>query len=102
VTLQSIPKEKRKLLPPPFVVAAEVTITQGHELALKHLAPDDPDRLVLCAYCDRMQQLEPEAKTAFIMDELRYVRVRTTWDKTHSMLEIGFGPLCEELTKRWF
>ena len=100
--LKSIPRETKKDLPPPFAMVAEALISEAHEMGCKHLPAENPDRLHLSLFYNRMMECEPTERICLIMEGLRFVRARNTWDKKFSMIEIGLSPIAAESTKLWF
>ena len=89
----SLPKEDRKELPQPFIVAAEALVTSCATLASEKLDDANLDRRRIVQYADLINGMGEEDRQAKLLEDWRYVRTKGTWDRTTAIIEIGLGPL---------
>ena len=105
--LMELPKGARKGGYPPFVLVVEATLdTTRLLIADKNIPIEDEITVAYTNYMEPFNRIvNPEDKIKFLLQDWRYMRFRTTWNKSKLMAEIGLAPLAstraQALLRAW-
>jgi hypothetical protein len=103
---KSMQKSDRRQKFPPFVLVVEATLDTTKQLIIDETLPDQhPLVVAYTGYTMDTDGLEVEAKIKFLLQDWRFMRYRTTWNKQRLMCEIGLAPLAsskaQALCRAW-
>jgi hypothetical protein len=97
--IQLIPKHERKATLPPYLLVADSCFTIGKKIALEDYDSEHAVHRAFAAYSDYLDQLDPPARAAALMEDWRYARFRTTHTASRSLLEIGVSPIASQYAR---
>jgi hypothetical protein len=99
--MQLASPDQREKAFPTFVIVWLCIEHWASKLAIQFLQPEDPDRLDVCRYSDEILKLNLEQKAEFVLSQVRYARLRGTFAKRLSIIEVGTTCLAPESVKVW-
>jgi hypothetical protein len=93
--------EERDAAYPTHVLVWRHVVIFAKKATEMHLDQQDPDRLHVCRYADDLERLSGETQAEFIADQIRYCRLRSTYAKRFTMLEVGVACMAPESARLW-
>jgi hypothetical protein len=91
---------------PPFILVVEATMDTTKQLIQDECLPDEhPLARAYTDYTSDIEGMDVTAKIKFLLQDWRFMRYRTTWNKQRLMCEIGLAPLAsakaQALCRAW-
>ena len=95
-------KEERRECPQPFIVAGEALVQAAADMASAKLESSSNVLQRITAYASALDMMAEDEKAETLLQDFRYVRQRSTWEKGSAILEIGLGPLASDSARSFF
>ena len=97
---QTVPEEKRRGSPPPFILVIEATINTIKPKVIEVYREDDRIRTDFIAYDNILSNLNPTDRAERLLEDWRFCRYRTTYKQQRALAEFGLSATCTNEAKQ--